>query len=74
MLSESLVSEVDSVRRWQLGLVEVGAILVCKSVVDDIFLGPRFRGQRDKEEGEDEDKNARRVEGCASSSRWEESM
>jgi hypothetical protein len=71
MLSESLAGDGNKVRLWSLGRVKVGAILVDRSVVEDIFLGPRFREQKDKRE---DDKNARRVEGCASSSRWEESM
>jgi hypothetical protein len=61
MLSESLAGDVDSVRLWQIGRVEVGAVLVGSNVVKDIFPSPRFRKQR-----EEEDEYARRVEDCAS--------
>ena len=60
MLSESLAGDADSVRLWQIGRVEVGAVLVGSNVVEDIFPSPRFREQRE------EDEYARRVKDCAS--------
>lgn len=67
MLSESFAGDVDSVRFWQIGRVEIGVVVVDSDVVEDIFPSPGFRKQM-KEQIEDE--YARRVEDCAST-RWE---
>jgi hypothetical protein len=50
MLSENLAGDVNRVRLWQIGRMEVGAVLVGESDVEVVFPGPRIRKPKEEED------------------------